>query len=628
MRGITASCIVSLEGAQRSVLALAVLLSIAGLAIGPALVALGRGRATSSAAVEGLTFGIVPALVIVRLVPHVYSGIGPVAIALVAAGYVGLLLADRWGHRAGVRIGRVVVVPALAVHAVTDGAGLAVAAASVHGGHQAGGLLFAALLLHRLPEGLFLATTLVPELGWRRTLWRLGLVAGATVFGAFAGAMLLAHIPDAVFDAVVAVGLGAILRLVVHSHSPAPRTSSTRAISAVGFAIGLLAALAIPAPDSVLALAQPRELSLVQSLGPLFIETAPSMLLGLLAAGLVHAFVPRQMSTWLRGGTPFTQAVRGMVFGMPLPICSCGVMPLMQRMLVAGVPAAAVVAFAIGTPELGIDSAVLSVRLLGWPLTLARIVASIFISIAVALLVARAIPSIRIRPARARKFPMGPARTVEAVNLPPPPSGTMARLGTAVREAFGPSLDHVGAWYVTGLVIAAVFEAAVDPAFAARIGAPGDIFVSALAAVPMYVCAQGATPLAAVLVHKGFSVGAAVTFLIVGPGTNLAVLGMLRRSLGSRAAAAFALGSLVCAVIVGLVANALISPASVPEIHPLVAHDHASLEWLCAGTLGAMLLASLVRLGPREWFANMAISGHDTVESSEQRAQAAHGHAH
>jgi hypothetical protein len=74
--------------------------------------------------------------------------------------------------------------------------------------------------------------------------------------------------------------------------------------------------------------------------------------------------------------------------------------------------------------------------------------------------------------------------------------------------------------------------------------------------------------------------------------------------------------------------NATISPASVPEIHPLVAHDHAWLEWLCAGTLAAMLLASLVRLGPREWFANMAISGHDTVESSEQRESARDAHAH
>src|SRR5690606_12706958 len=97
--------------------------------------------------------------------------------------------------------------------------------------------------------------------------------------------------------------------------------------------------------------------------------------------------------------------------------------------------------------------------------------------------------------------------------------------------------------YLVGLVLAAVVEAAIAPAAASALGAPVDVLVSALVAVPVHVCAPGAAPLAAVMIHKGFTVGAALAFLVVGPAGNLAVLAGLRRALDARAAAAFALSS-------------------------------------------------------------------------------------
>lgn len=610
-------------------LALALLLSIAGLAVGPALVALHRGRAAPSAAVEGLTLGLVPALVLVRLVPHVYRELGPAALGLVALGYLALWLADRRSHRAGARVGRAIVVPTLVAHALTDGAGLALAASSAQGSASAGALLGLALVLHRLPEGLFLASTLAPELGWRRTFARLGALAGATIAGALAGQSLLARVPDALFDAVVAVGLGAMLRLVSHTHAPSPRTPASRAAAGTAFALGVALALAIPAPDSVLRRAQPSELSLMQSLGPLFVETAPSMLLGLIAAGLFHAYVPRRPSTWLRGDSPLSQALRGLAFGLPLPICSCGVLPLTRRLLVAGAPTAAVVAFAVATPELGLDSAALSLRLLGLPLTTLRLVASTLVALAAAFTVTRAAPRFRLRTSAARSLVLRPTALLIEPEEPLPPSSAGDRLRAALSEALGPALDHTAAWYVAGLVLAAAFEAGISPTLAARVGAPADVALSALAAVPLYVCAQGATPLAAVMVHKGFSVGAALAFAIVGPATNLAVIGVLRRALGARAAMVFALTSLVAAVSAGLAANALVPARTVPAMHPLVAHEHHVFEWACAALLGALLVRSLLRLGPRAWLGNMAADtdadahAHGLMPASEAQSRSA-----
>lgn len=604
-------------------LPLFVALSLVGFSIGPLLVAWGRGRALPSAAIDGFTLGVVPALILLHLVPHMVEEVGVGALALLAAGYAVVWLGDRRAHDGG-RIGTVVVLPALVVHAVGDGAALAIATSGGdHGGEHVGAGLSVALILHRLSEGLFLATSLVPVYGWRRTLPRLGAVASATVVGALLGSALLARIPDAVFEGVAAFGIGAMLRLAVHSHQAPPAEPRARAVSAMGFLAGVTLALWIPDPDSVLQHARPHELAFVDSLGPLFIETAPSMLLGLLVAGAAQTFLPRPTAAWLAvPRSAVTQAARGVVFGVPLPLCTCGVLPLVRRLLAAGVPVAAVAAFAIGTPALDLGGVVFTFRLLGAPLAATRVVAGVVVAMVTALVVAAATRGVSMRVS----LRPAPRQSLLRVNAPwdaaphtlPPGAGRGGPLVAALRQAVGPTLDHVAAWYVVGLCAAAAFEAAVDPALVARVGAPWDVGAAALLALPAYVCAQGATPFAAVLMHKGASLGAGVVFLLVGPGTNLPVLVALRRALGKRAAAAFALASIATAVGLGAAANALIPAASLPDMHHLVAHRHSAWEIVCAAALAGLLARSLLTMGPRPWFGAMA--------HGDERADDGHGH--
>ena len=600
---------------------LALALSLVGLAVGPLLVYAGGGKALPSAALEGFTLGVVPVLILSRLVPHVVEGVGYGALALVAAGYFTLWFADRYQHDGGDKLGSAVVVPALVVHALSDGAGLAMATAATHGHHDGVGAgLGVALVLHRLPEGLFLTTALIPRLGWRRTLTRLGGIAAATIVGALLGKALMESIPDAFFDAVVAFGLGAMLRLAVHNHHPLPTTSVERRVSGLAFLAGVTLAVAIPDPDSVLTHAQPRELPLIESLGPLFIETAPSMLLGLLVAGAAQTFLPRQVAAWL--GSPSSslgQAARGMVFGVPLPLCSCGVLPLGRRLLAAGVPVAAVTGFLVGTPELDLGAMILSWRMLGWPFVLARVLGGVALALLAGVVVARVTRGVKMRTSLRPAPPGAWVRTSGRWQATPHETSparprALDRAVDALAQAMGPTLDHVAAWYVVGLLASAAFEAAVDSSVLARLGAPYDVVAGALAAVPVYVCAQGATPFAAMMVHKGMSPGAALAFLLVGPATNLAVLGVLRRALGNRAAVSFALTTLVGAVLVGALVNAVVATRTVPEMHGLVAHAHHGYELACAALLGALLVRSLLRVGPRQWFGAMSPGeddGHD-----------------
>lgn len=586
-------------------LALTVAASILGLCVGPVLFAIGRGRANAQAALEGLTLGLVPTLVLLRLLPHVVEGAGALGFALFLFGYVGLWLADQSHHRMGDRVGEAIVLPALAVHALSDGAGLALSVAALGGNKSVAASLGVALLVHRLPEGLFIASTLQPRVGWRGTILRIGVLALATVVGSVVGSALLEVVPDAAFDAVVALGLGVMMRFATHSHSARPATRAAKTWAGALFVLGIALVLALPDPHRVLDASLARELSLARCFGPLFVETAPSMLLGLIGAGLLHEFLPRRTIGWLRGGTSLSQAVRGVGFGVPLPLCEFGVLPLSKRLLAAGVPVAAVAAFAVGASALDPGGVLVSARLLGVPFAVARAAGSVAVAVAAALAAAWAAPKLRMKASAQKHF----GARVIALDIPARASAgesVPTRITRAILGALGPSLDRVAAWYLFGLAAAAAFEAGVDPAVFTRIPPPFDVVGSALLAVPVYVDAQGATALAGMMVHKGMSIGAALAFVLVGPGVNLALLGVFARALGQRVAMVFACAAIASAVVLGVLANAVIPSSTVPEVHRLAAHEHVGVEWVFAVLLGGLLLASVLRLGPRQWFGNMS----------------------
>lgn len=603
-------------------LALAVALSIAGLAAGPLLVALGRRQALPTSALDGLTLGLVPALVLTRHLPHVVEEIGAQAVLWAALGYAALGLTEHRRRDTGEVLGREIAFSALAVHGLLDGAGLALAVAAADSG--ADGVLFAsAVLVHRLPEGLSLAARFLPAWGWRQLAARLGLLGLLTVLGAVLGQRAMESLPHESFEVFIAFGLGVLLRLVVHTHETPPRSARARTTSAIAFASGLCVALALPSPESSFTSAHASELSIAESLGPLFVETAPAMLAGLAMAGLLRAFSPsvlRRSTGWLRGGAALPRAARTLASGLPLPLplCACGVAPRMQRLPRASAPVAAAVAVVLCAPALDPAGALLSLRVLGLPFTAARVAGGALLAVLVALLVARVAGA----PGSSAAPPCG---------APPVMAGAVAspgaRLRAAVAEAVGPALDHVAAWYVVGLTLAAVLEASIAPAAARVLDAPADVLVSALLAVPAHVCAQGAAPLAAAMIHKGLPVGAALAFLVAGPATHIAALGALHRAFGARAAAVSALFSVAFAVALGLVANAFVPLSAVPDLHDLAPQVHSTIAWVCAAALGALLLSSFMRLGPRAWFGGMRGAGDTGAPGSEEpHAPCAHAH--
>lgn len=568
--------------------ALALVLSVVGLALGPALVALGRGRALVTAAVEGLTLGVVPLLVIVRLIPHVMEELGPLALGVVAAGYGGLWLIDRRQHELGDRVGIAVLIPTLAAHALADGAGLGIAFAASREQGAAGMLIGLAIVVHRMPEGLLIATRFVPVVGWSKTLLWLALLAGATLFGALAGDALLEHVPDTLFDVVVAVGLGAMLRMVVHAHGPQTLTRGAKAASGLAFIIGTAVALAIPSHENLLEIAQPGELPIERSVVRLFALTAPAFLIGLALTGGARALAPGGVSDALKRGSGFAQALRGAAMGGLASVAARLVPSAFVGLLEAGAPASAAVAFALAATSLDLAGAAVSVPLFGAPFAIARFAAAGIIAVALAVLVARAAGGKRPAPADTSNSVVSHSNSMDNA-----------------REAVTSALHHSGAWYLAGLILAGALEAFVPPDLLAGLGGVSGSSLGALWGMVVFIPAYGAAPIGAVLIHKGVSPGAVLAFLIAASGHGHAKASAIRSRLGSRAAGVFTAGTIVCSALAGTLADAWLGGA-VPDFHAILDRDPGLFGWGSAAVLGVLLMVSVVRFGPREWLSSIA----------------------
>lgn len=328
-----------------------------------------------------------------------------------------------------------------------------------------------------------------------------------------------------------------------------------------------------------------------EALAPAFVDTfidlaltsAPALLLGYLLAGLVRSFMSARQIGWLTGGSRSTQALKGVAFGLPLPICSCGVLPLYQSLIRAGVPTTAGVAFLIATPELGIDALLLSLPLLGESLTLLRLFAALFVALAVALVLS----------AFAR-----PAPAAEQLEPPVERAPLSARLRSGLTFGFVELFDHTMPWIVLGLIIAALLAPLLDASTLATLPSALQVPLFALLSVPAYVCAAGATPIAAVAIQSGISPGAALAFLIAGPATNVTTFGILTQLHGRRFALTFGVAVTACAIAAGWLVDlsGLVQPDRSPLAHE---HDASAVEELALVLLGVCAAASLFRQGPR-----------------------------
>lgn len=252
-------------------------------------------------------------------------------------------------------------------------------------------------------------------------------------------------------------------------------------------------------------------------------EMAPYLLLGFLIAGILHAFVPQRVYAKYLAGSDMRSVVLAALFGVPLPLCSCGVIPTAMSMRREGASKGAVVSFLIATPQTGVDSIAATASLLGLPFALLRPVAA-FVT---------ALFGGALTGAFTRRDPSSSDATLATV---PVRRTFRQKCRAALRYGFVDMMQDIGKWLLVGLVAAGLITIFLpDGFFATFSDRPllNMLLVLALS-VPMYICATGSIPIAAALMLKGLSPGAALVLLMAGPATNLAAILVIGKVLGRR----------------------------------------------------------------------------------------------
>lgn len=328
------------------------------------------------------------------------------------------------------------------------------------------------------------------------------------------------------------------------------------------------------------------------------LTAAPWLLLGLFAAGLVRALMPNAaLKRWLGSRGP-AAVFRGAVIGAPLPLCSCGAIPTALALHRGGASRGSSTAFLISTPGIGADSVALTYALLGPFMVAARALGAVTTAVATGLLVGRTSSANAGR--SATRLPTAAACehaecVVEAAaDLAPAAEPLSRRLRNGMRFAFGELLDDISVWVLIGLLVAGLLLTLAPPEVLAAYGSglPA-MLLMAVIGIPMYLCAAAATPIGAAMIVAGVSPGTALVFLLAGPITSLATLGVLRREMGTVAAAHYLAGILVITVLLGLVIDGLIGWRGVDVAAQIGAGRELVPAWLEWAALLSLLLIAI-----------------------------------
>lgn len=301
---------------------------------------------------------------------------------------------------------------------------------------------------------------------------------------------------------------------------------------------------------------------------------APYILFGLVFAGILHELVPETIVTKHLGKESVSSVIKSTIFGIPLPVCSCGVIPLATSIKKSGASKGATLSFLISTPITGVDSVLATYGMFGWVFTIYRVFTSMIIAMVAGVLtnifdkteeeVKPTFSTVNMHVAKplfttTNSFSLSPKAEEETLSCCSSGMGSQEKkssfsMSKALKYAFFTLLSDIAKPLFWGLIIGALITVAIPQNLSdilVEYSWLSYIIVIAIA-VPMYVCATSSLPIAAGLMLSGVSAGAAFVFLSAGPATNTVTIGVVKKMLGDRALYIY-LGSIVVgSVLFGL----------------------------------------------------------------------------
>ncbi|MCF0209184.1 MAG: SO_0444 family Cu/Zn efflux transporter [Bacteroidaceae bacterium] len=279
------------------------------------------------------------------------------------------------------------------------------------------------------------------------------------------------------------------------------------------------------------------------SLWAITLDMAPYLLLGFFIAGLLYAFVPQSIIARHMARPGFRSVLNATLLGIPLPLCSCGVIPTTVGLRRTGASRGACTSFLISTPQTGVDSILATYSVLGLPFAIVRPIAALVTGVLGGVATDHFLPKEQLK-----------ENDCSANTHQHHADNHDNKLLVALRYAFGELLEDVGKWLAIGLVIAAIITVAVpDNFFDALRDYPFVNMLIVLAiAIPMYVCATGSIPIALSLMLKGLTPGAALVLLMAGPAINSASMLVINKAFGRKQMVIYIASIVIGAIVFGL----------------------------------------------------------------------------
>jgi len=320
---------------------------------------------------------------------------------------------------------------------------------------------------------------------------------------------------------------------------------------------------------------------ILKSFVHVFAMMAPWLVFGFFMAGIVAVWIPRSWVNRMMGGSSGIGGIlRAVAIGVPLPICSCGVLPIAAGLRKHGAGKGPTAALLVSTPQTGIDSILATYALMGPVFAVARPVAAALTGIIGGVVVSA----------------VG-GEDADVVAVEDAPAGSRG-IKAIFWQAYRRLLGSVAKPLAIGLAISALVTVLVPDNFFTDAFHGNDWIampVMALVGFPMYVCSTASIPIAASLIAKGVSPGAAFVFLMVGPAMNAMSLTTVSALVGRKAAVAYLITIIVGALLCGAVINLVPNAASASVLSATTGHALSYVHWVSAVFLAVLMVYNLVR---------------------------------
>ncbi len=319
---------------------------------------------------------------------------------------------------------------------------------------------------------------------------------------------------------------------------------------------------------------------------------SPYLLLGFLLAGLMHAFIPGKYYSKYLSKKSFRSVVNAALLGIPLPLCSCGVIPTAMSLRKEGASKGSVISFLIATPQTGIDSIIATYSLMGLPFSIIRPIAALLTSIFGGAL-ANITDNSQETEIDTCKYNQSKTNIEK--------DGFLRKILTAFRYAYIEMMQDIGKWLVVGLIVAGLITVFIpNDVFAVFEGNTfASMFLVLCIAIPMYLCATGSIPIAVALMLKGLTPGAGLVLLMAGPACNMASILVVRKVLGTRSLLVYLLSIVSGAIAFGCLIDYMQFNGIVNFLQQLIYVKACCMEpdswfsWSCTILLAILLFNAL-----------------------------------